>query len=234
MGKSEVRIDKWLWAVRVFKTRTIATEAIKKGRVTVGDNPTPVKPSRTIKVGDTVSVRKPPVTYTFRVLALTENRLGAKLVPEYMENITPQSQYDLLEVVKISGFVDRRKGLGRPTKREGRELSKFTESVYDDGWDFDFDIDDDDDEARRFNSRSDKKDREPQTGFQLRLSIFFRIVSVCQRSTISTRLPSGSRHAAMYVPTIVSAGSPTMRLPSVRSNSVRNFTPSRLPVAIAT
>ena len=147
MGKSEVRIDKWLWAVRVFKTRTIATEAIKKGRVTVGDNPTPVKPSRTIKVGDTVSVRKPPVTYTFRVLALTENRLGAKVVPEYMENITPQSQYDLLEVVKISGFVDRRKGLGRPTKREGRELSKFTESVYDDGWDFDFDIDDDDDEA---------------------------------------------------------------------------------------
>lgn len=147
MGKSEVRIDKWLWAVRVFKTRTIATEAIKKGRVTVGDNPLPVKPSRTIKVGDTVSVRKPPVTYTFRVLALTENRLGAKLVPEYMENITPQSQYDLLEVVKISGFVDRRKGLGRPTKREGRELSKFTESVYDDGWDFDFDFDDEDDEA---------------------------------------------------------------------------------------
>ena len=146
MGKSEVRIDKWLWAVRVFKTRTIATEAIKKGRVSVGDNPLPVKPSRTIKVGDTVSVRKPPITYTFRVLALTENRLGAKLVPEYMENITPQSQYDLLEVVKISGFVDRRKGLGRPTKREGRELSKFTESVYDDGWDFDFDIDDEDDE----------------------------------------------------------------------------------------
>lgn len=144
MAKSEVRIDKWLWAVRIFKTRTIATEAIKKGRVTVGDNPNTVKPSRTIKVGDTVSVRKPPVTYTFRVLALTENRLGAKLVPEYMENITPQSQYDLLEIVKISGFVDRRKGLGRPTKREGRELSKFTESAYDDGWDFDFDDEDDD------------------------------------------------------------------------------------------
>lgn len=142
--KSEVRIDKWLWAVRVFKTRTIATEAIKKGRVTMGDNPTPVKPSRMIKVGDVVNVRKPPVTYSFRVVALTENRLGAKLVPEYMENITPQSQYDLLEVVKISGFVDRRKGLGRPTKREGRELSKFTESVYDDGWDFDFDFDEDD------------------------------------------------------------------------------------------
>lgn len=145
MAKSEVRIDKWLWAVRIFKTRTIATEAIKKGRVTMGDSDVPVKPSRMLKVGDTVNVRKPPVTYSFKVLALTEIRLGAKLVPEYMENITPQSQYDLLEVVKISGFIDRRKGLGRPTKREGRELSKFTENVYDDGWDFDFDIDDDDD-----------------------------------------------------------------------------------------
>ena len=143
MPKSEVRIDKWLWAVRVFKTRTIATEAIKKGRVTIGDNIVPVKPSRTVKVGDIINVRKPPVTYSFKVIALTENRLGAKLVPEYMENVTPQDQYDLLEVVKISGFVDRRKGLGRPTKREGRELSKFTESVYDDGWDFDFeDVDD--------------------------------------------------------------------------------------------
>ena len=142
---AEERVDKWLWAMRVFKTRTIATEAIKKGRVTVGDNPNPVKPSRTIKVGDTVSVRKPPITYTFRVLALTENRLGAARVPEYMENITPQSQYDLLDVVRISGFIDRRKGLGRPTKRDGRELSKFTESIYDNGWDFDFDDDDFDD-----------------------------------------------------------------------------------------
>lgn len=140
MAKSEVRIDKWLWAVRIFKTRTVATEAIKKGRVSVGDNPAPVKPSRMVKVGDAVSVRKPPVTYTFRVLALTENRLGAKLVPEYMENITPSSEYDLLEMVKISGFVDRRKGLGRPTKREGRELAKFTEDI----WDLDFDFEDDD------------------------------------------------------------------------------------------
>ena len=103
------------------------------------------KPSRTIKVGDVVKVRKPPVTYSFRVLALTQNRLGAKLVPDYMENITPQSELDLLEIVKISGFIDRRKGLGRPTKREGRELAEFTESMSD-GWDFDFledDIDDD-------------------------------------------------------------------------------------------
>ena len=141
----EVRIDKWLWAMRIFKTRTIATDAVKKGRVTVGNNPNPVKPSRTVTVGDVVHVRKSPVTYSFRVRAVTENRLGAKLVPEYMENITPQSQYDILEVVKISGFVDRRKGLGRPTKREGRELSKFTDAAGDDGWDFDFDFDDDED-----------------------------------------------------------------------------------------
>lgn len=145
MAKGEIRIDKWLWAVRVFKTRTIATEACKKGRVTM-ENGTVVKPSRTIKVGDVINVRKSPVTYSFRVLALTENRLGAKLVPEYMENITPQSQLDLLEIVKISGFIDRRKGLGRPTKREGRELAKFNEEVNDYGWDFDFDEDDFDDE----------------------------------------------------------------------------------------
>lgn len=144
--KEEVRIDKWLWAMRIFKTRTIATDAVKKGRISVGhdaENATLVKPSRMIKVGEIIHVRKPPVTYSFKVKALTENRLGAKLVPEYMENITPQSQYDLLEVVKISGFVDRRKGLGRPTKREGRELNKFTSEAYDDlGWDFDFDDED--------------------------------------------------------------------------------------------
>lgn len=134
----EVRVDKWLWAMRVFKTRTVATDACKKGRVMVND--VIVKPSRTIKPGDVVKVRKSPVTYSFRVIALTQNRLGAKLVPDYMENITPQSELDLLEVVKISGFVDRRKGLGRPTKREGRELAQFTSNIYDaesDGWDFD-------------------------------------------------------------------------------------------------
>lgn len=151
MPKSEVRIDKWLWAVRIFKTRTIATEACKKGRVTIGG--ANAKPARMIKAGDVISVRRPPVTYTFRVLALTENRLGARLVPEYMENITPQSELDLLEVVKISGFIDRRKGLGRPTKREGRELQRFTDAAtgsisdsFDEpmGWDFDFDDLDDD------------------------------------------------------------------------------------------
>ena len=139
---NEVRVDKWLWAMRVFKTRTVATEACKKGRVYVWN--AIAKPSRTIKVGDVVNVRKPPVTYSFKVLALTQNRLGAKLVPDYMENITPKSELDLLEIVKISGFIDRRKGLGRPTKREGRDLAQFTESMSD-GWDMDF-LDDEDDE----------------------------------------------------------------------------------------
>ena len=145
MPKTEVRIDKWIWAVRIFKTRTIAAEACKKGRVMIND--VIAKPARMVKVDDVVKARKPPVTYSFRVKALTENRLGAKLVPDYMENITPKSELDLLDVVKISGFIDRRKGLGRPTKREGRELSRFTEQSYEDtGWDFDFDDDFFDDE----------------------------------------------------------------------------------------
>lgn len=140
--KSEVRVDKWLWAMRVFKTRTIATDACKKGRVSMGGNA--VKPSRMVKVGDTVDVRKPPVTYTFRVKGLTENRLGARLVPDYLENLTPQSQYDLLEMTRISGFVDRRKGLGRPTKRDGREISRFKEDSYSDQFFLDWEDDDDD------------------------------------------------------------------------------------------
>ena len=152
---NDERVDKWLWAVRIFKTRTQATDACKKGRVSVGDtgDGVVVKPSRLIKAGDIIHVRKPPIQYTFRVLALAPNRLGAKLVPEYLENLTPQSQYDLLEVVKISGFVDRRKGLGRPTKREGRELSKFTENIYDNGWDFDFDFDDLDDDDEDYDTK---------------------------------------------------------------------------------
>lgn len=136
---NEVRVDKWLWATRIFKTRTIATDACKKGRVSIaGVN---VKPSRTLKVGEIINVRKPPVTYSFRVKALAENRMGAKLVPEYLENVTTPDQYELLEMVKISGFVNRQKGLGRPTKKDGRELSRFTDDMYSYS-DTDFDFDD--------------------------------------------------------------------------------------------
>ena len=140
---NEVRVDKWLWAMRVFKTRTIATDACKKGRVTVGG--AVVKPSRTIKVGDVIDVKKPPITYSFRVKALTQNRLGAKLVENYLENITPKSQYEILEMAKISGFVDRRKGLGRPTKRDQRDLSRFKEDTYS-ADEFFLDWEDDDEE----------------------------------------------------------------------------------------
>ena len=143
----EVRIDKWLWATRIFKTRTIATEACKKGRVRVGG--VNVKPSRPLKVGEVVDVKKPPITYTFRVKALAENRMGAKLVPDYLENITSPAQYELLEMARISGFVNRQKGLGRPTKKDGRELSKFTDDMYsysDAEFYFDDDFFDDDDD----------------------------------------------------------------------------------------
>ena len=144
MGKeNEVRIDKWMWATRIFKTRTIAAEACKKGRVSVSG--TTVKPSRTIKIGDIIQVRKPPVTYSFKVLALTENRMGAKLVPEFLENVTPPEQMEILELSRISGFINRSKGMGRPTKRDSRELKKFTEQQYfDDTFDFDFEFDSED------------------------------------------------------------------------------------------
>ena len=145
--KEEVRIDKWLWATRIFKTRTIASDACKKGRVTIkGQN---VKPSHGIRVGQVVEVRKPPVTYSFEVLGLIENRVGAKLVPNYLKNVTSRDQLELLEMVKISGFVNSQKGLGRPTKKEGRELAQFTETAFFGFDDFDDDFFDDDDEDER-------------------------------------------------------------------------------------
>lgn len=125
----EARIDKWLWAARIFKTRTLATDACKLGRVTVGGQL--MKPSRTVKAGDEVSVRKAPVTYTFRVLDPIEQRVGAKLLPAVYENITPPEQYELLEMNRISGFIDRARGTGRPTKKERRSLDEFLEDSED-------------------------------------------------------------------------------------------------------
>ena len=123
----EARIDKWLWAVRLYKTRSLATDACKNGRITI--NGTPAKPSKTVHEGDTVTVRKPPVTYTFRVLQAIENRVGAKLVPEMLENLTPKEQYDILEMNRVSGFVNRARGTGRPTKKDRRTLDDFTSDV---------------------------------------------------------------------------------------------------------
>ena len=137
---NEVRIDKWMWAVRIFKSRTIAVEACKKNRVMI--NNVNVKASRMIHVGDVIQVRKPPVTYSFKVLQLTERRMGAKLVPEYMENVTPAAQYEILELSRINGFIDRAKGSGRPTKKDRRSMDEFTQPEFMDDFDFEFGFDD--------------------------------------------------------------------------------------------
>ena len=109
-------------------------DAIKNGRVTIDGSD--VKPSRTIKAGETVSVRKPPITYSFKVLAPIESRVGAKLIPQVYENITSADEYEKLEMSRISGFVDRQRGTGRPTKKERRQLDAFNEPIMF-GWDDD-------------------------------------------------------------------------------------------------
>ena len=129
----EVRIDKWLWAVRIFKTRTAASEACKKGRVLIGG--TAVKPSRNIRVGEVIKVRKPPVTYSFKVLGLAEKRMGARLVSEYMENVTPPGS---MSCWSLTGLRVRRstKGTGRPkegTARPGSVTDDIPEDLF--NWD---------------------------------------------------------------------------------------------------
>ena len=130
------RIDKWLWAARIFKTRSIAADACKNGRVT--KNGMTVKPSHMVKVGEVVSVKKPPVAYSFRILKAIEQRVGAKLIPEIYENVTDPKQYELLEMSRISGFVDRARGTGRPTKKDRRAIDAFVDPAL-----FGFDDDDD-------------------------------------------------------------------------------------------
>ena len=134
------RIDKWLWAARIYKTRSIAADACTNGRVTIkGIN---VKPSHTIKAGEVVSVKKSPITYSFKVLKPIEQRVGAKLIPEVYENVTDAKQYELLEMSRISGFVDRARGTGRPTKKDRRQMDAFVDPAL-----FGFDEDDDEDET---------------------------------------------------------------------------------------
>ena len=139
--ESLARLDKWLWASRIFKTRTIAADACKNGRVAVND--VNVKPSRMENVGSKKSVSKRPVTYSFRILKTIEMRVGAKLLPEIYENITTPDQYELLEMNRISGFVDRQRGTGRPTKKDRRAMDAFVGPSLETDWSF---FDDDDDE----------------------------------------------------------------------------------------
>lgn len=124
-----VRIDKFLWAVRLFKTRSIASEACKKGRVSM-DNQS-VKSSRTIKVGDKISIRVPPIVRTFEVLAVAEKRMGAKLTPDFIKDITEADQLEMLELARLAHSSGRSKGLGRPTKKDRRDIERLQEGDWD-------------------------------------------------------------------------------------------------------
>ena len=141
MANQEARIDKWLWAARIYKTRTLAADACKNGRITI--NGAQTKPSRTVKAGDKVGVKKSPITYAFLVKQPIEKRVGAKLLPDILENITTPEQYELLEMSRISGFVDRARGTGRPTKKDRRAIDDFQAPEFLDAFD-DFDFDEED------------------------------------------------------------------------------------------
>ena len=138
--QESARLDKWLWAARIFKTRSMAADACKNGRVTV--NGANAKPSRTVKTGETVHVKKPPVTYSFKILNAIETRVGARLIPQVYENVTDPKQYELLEMSRISGFIDRARGTGRPTKKDRRAMDSFVDPALF-GWEDDDDWDDD-------------------------------------------------------------------------------------------
>ena len=121
--KTEVRIDKWLWAVRLFKTRSLAADACKKGKVIIHN--IPVKPSRNVKVNDIISIKRNPYLFSFKVLALSENRMNAKLVPDFLKNVTSADQLELIEMGKLIGQSGRDQGTGRPTKKDRRDMDDF-------------------------------------------------------------------------------------------------------------
>lgn len=121
------RIDKYIWAIRLFKTRSEATEACNGNKVQL--NGSPVKPSKTVKPGDVISVRKGIAQYTYKVLMVAENRMGAQLVPQYAENLTPQSELDKLHAPHETFFVKRDRGAGRPTKKDRREMDALWDGI---------------------------------------------------------------------------------------------------------
>lgn len=118
-----VRVDKWLWAVRIYKTRSKATEACKKGRILIDE--LPVKPSREVHPGDIIEIKKAPVTRKYKVLALAEKRMSAKLTEDFVEDITPPEEIELLETQKKMKWFTRKPGTGRPTKKDRRDLDDF-------------------------------------------------------------------------------------------------------------
>lgn len=129
MADSGVRIDKFLWAVRLFKTRSIAAEACKKGRVTMHNMS--VKSSRIIKIGDEIDIRVPPITRKFKVLDVAEKRMGAKLTPGFIKDITTPDQLEMLELARLASNANRDRGMGRPTKKDRRDLERLQEGDWD-------------------------------------------------------------------------------------------------------
>ena len=119
----DVRIDKWLWAVRIYKTRSQSTESCRKGHVSICN--LPVKPSRSVHIGEIVKVRKSPIVRSFRVLALAEKRMSAKLTEDYLEDVTPPEELEIQEMQKNMRWLSRDPGTGRPTKKDRRELDDF-------------------------------------------------------------------------------------------------------------
>jgi ribosome-associated heat shock protein Hsp15 len=117
------RLDKWLWAVRLFKTRALATDACRAGSVTVGTHP--AKPARDVHAGELVEVRQGLITRTLRVVAVPPARVGAKRVPEYCIDLTPPSEFEKIREQRIQQFLAREKGSGRPTKRDRRAIDQF-------------------------------------------------------------------------------------------------------------
>lgn len=148
-----VRIDKFLWAVRIYKTRSIAAEAVKRGKVSIGG--AQVKSSRNVKVGDVIAVKVPAATRSFEIIKMAQNRMGAKLVKDHIVEVTPKDQLELIELHHLQMSMQRHKGLGRPTKKERRDLDTYfdggaplgsgIEGMFDDD-DDDFDIDFDDED----------------------------------------------------------------------------------------
>lgn len=138
-----IRIDKFLWAVRLYKTRSIAADALKRGKVSMGGQQ--VKSSRVVKIGDVIAIKVPAATRSFEVLQIPRSRMGAKLVKDHIREVTPKDQQDLLEMYHLQMSMQRQKGLGRPTKKERRDMESFFDVPADDDLDIYFGDDDDDD-----------------------------------------------------------------------------------------
>lgn len=131
------RIDKWLWSVRIFKTRSVAIEFCRKGRILIDSNP--VKPSKEIHPNDIIEVRKPPVKYSFRVKGIPGNRVGAKLVREYLDNVTPIDELQKLDPNFMAFYGMRDRGTGRPTKKDRRDIDSIIDPAFT-GFDWDDDL----------------------------------------------------------------------------------------------